>query len=45
MRSRRPGSRSATSSRNLPLPRYYSHMTADSGEPMQINATRLTEEE
>ncbi len=45
MRSRRPGSRSATSSRNLPLPRYYSHMTADSSEPMQINATRLTEEE
>ncbi len=45
MRSRRPGSRSATSSHNLPLPRYYSHMTADSSEPMQINATRLTEEE
>ncbi len=45
MRSRRPGSRSATSSRNLPLPWYYSHMTADSSEPMQINATRLTEEE
>ncbi len=51
MRSRRPGSRSATSSRNLCLPRYYSHMTADSSEPMQLTLhqstkhPRLTEEE